>query len=150
METILVTLDGSDLAMQALPVAGKVAALLGARVRLLRVIAPVASGDPPQGDLSALVDLEERRAREDLQRHARALDGVPVDVTVRVSSDPAQEIVRHLRESPVDFVVMATHGHGGLRQMVTGSVTEAVLRSGLAPVVAVRPVEVVSRTTSSS
>ncbi len=141
METILVTLDGSDLAAQAIPVASRVAGLLGACVRLLRVIPPVPDGEPAPGDLPALVDLEERQARADLERHTPAFDGVPVDLTVLVSDNPAQEIVRYLRESPVDFVVMATQLRSGLHQYVTGSVTEAVLRSGLAPVVAVRPTE---------
>ncbi len=137
METILVTLDGSPLAAQAVPVAARLAEQLGAQVRLLRVTPPVDGSAP--GDLPSLVDLEERRAREDLQRQAAALGPVPVDTVVLVSASPAQEIIRYLRASPVDFVVMATHGHGGMQQLVAGSVTEAVLRSGLAPVVAVRP-----------
>jgi nucleotide-binding universal stress UspA family protein len=34
---------------------------------------------------------------------------------------------------------MATHGRSGLREIVHGSVAAAVLRSGVAPVLLVRP-----------
>ena len=115
MERILVPLDGSELSEHAVPVAARLARALGARVILLRVVPPPRVSVPETaGDLPPLVDLEERQADE------------------------------YLRAHPVDYVVMATHGHGGLRHLITGSVTEAVLRSGLAPVIAVRPVPTAS------
>lgn len=138
---ILVTLDGSPLAAAAVPVAARLATGLKAEVVLLRVVPPVRRPPPPAAaDLPGLIDLEERQAREELAQHQAAFAGLPVEQIVLVGDHPATEIIDWLRRHPVDFAVMATHGHSGLRQIVTGSVTEAVLRSGLAPVIAVRPV----------
>ncbi|MER3421776.1 MAG: hypothetical protein C4290_15160 [Chloroflexota bacterium] len=139
MERILVPLDGSALSEHAVPVAARLARALEAAVILLRVVPPPKEPVPPTaGDLPPLVDLEERQEP--------AFAGRPVERVVLVGLHPAEEIITWMRAHPVDFVVMATHGHGGLRHLVTGSVTEAVLRSGLAPVIAVRPVPTSSAT----
>ena len=140
---ILVTLDGSALDAAALPVAARLATALGAEATLLRVLPPAAAtAAVPADDLPPLVDLAERAADEALRTHEASFPGLRVTRVVLVGTDPAQEIIDWLRSNPVDFVVMATHGHGGVRHLLGGSVTEAVLRSGLAPVVAVRPVAV--------
>ncbi len=140
---ILVPLDGSDLATTAIPVAAKFAGPLGAEVILMRVIVPersiVADAAP---DLPPLADIEERRADQELQRHGAAFGDLHVTRLVLFGLHPSVEIIAWLRDHPVDFVVMATHGRGGLHHLVAGSVTEAVLRSGLAPVIAIRPAAV--------
>lgn len=140
---ILVPLDGSDLAAAAIPVAAKLAGPLRAEITLMQVIVPersvVADAVP---DLPPLADLEERRADQELRRHESAFAGLNVTRLVLFGLHPSVEIIEWLRAHPVDFIVMATHGRGGLRHLVAGSVTEAVLRSGLAPVIAIRPVAI--------
>lgn len=141
---ILVTLDGSDLSTAAIPVAAQIAHGLGAHVTLLRVVPPPRRATAPTdaGDLLSLVDLEERQAEHELRAQEAAFAGLPIERVVLVAMHPAEEIIGWLRAHPVAFVVMATHGHGGLHHLLAGSVTEAVLRSGLAPVIAVRPAHV--------
>jgi nucleotide-binding universal stress UspA family protein len=138
---ILVTLDGSPLSEAAVPVSARLATDLSAEVILLRVVPPLGETrqSPIRGDLLPLIDLEEHQANKALGAFAREFSGLPVQCVVLVGRHAAEEIVDYLRRHSVDFVVMATHGHSGLRHLVTGSVTEAVVRSGLAPVVAVRP-----------
>jgi universal stress protein A len=139
--TILVPLDGSELSEAAVPIAADLAAGLRAAVTLLCVVPPVppARQTGPAGDLPQLVDLEERRAEEILVSYATAFPGLSVECAVLVAEHAAEAIVDYVRQNPVDFVVMATHGRSGLRHLLAGSVTEAVVRSGVAPVVAVRP-----------
>ncbi len=142
MDTVLVTLDGSELSTHALPIAARVAAALGAQVVMLRVAPPPRATAPHgAGDLAPLVDLEERQANDEMLALQGVFGSTPVERVILIGGNPAAEIVEWLRQNPVDFVVMATHGRGGLRHLVAGSVTEAVLRSGLAPVIAVRPSE---------
>ncbi|HET8648273.1 MAG TPA: universal stress protein, partial [Vicinamibacteria bacterium] len=43
------------------------------------------------------------------------------------------------RRTHPDLIAMATHGHGGARHLLAGSVCERVIRSGVAPVLVVRP-----------
>jgi nucleotide-binding universal stress UspA family protein len=62
------------------------------------------------------------------------------DVQTVVHLGPAaQEIIDYARENAVDLIVMATHGRSGLRETLQGSVTAEVVRSGVAPVLVVRP-----------
>jgi|SRR5579875_52955 len=138
---IVVPLDGSDLSLAALPVAVRLAQALDAHVVLLQVVSPVVKAAQPAEDLIPLIDLEERRAREGLERAAERFAPRRAELVVLVDQDPAAAILDWLRANPADYVVMATHGRGGLSRLLTGSVTEAVLRSGLAPVVVVRPPE---------
>ena len=56
-----------------------------------------------------------------------------------VSSSPARGILDFLELSPVDLLVMATHGQTGLRRWVYGSVTEKCLRNSACAMLVVRP-----------
>ena len=64
--------------------------------------------------------------------------GAEVHVAVHFG-EPAREIVDYAKEGGFDLIVMATHGRSGVRETLQGSVTAEVLRSGVAPVLAVRP-----------
>lgn len=65
--------------------------------------------------------------------------GFDVAFDIEVSDDPAEAIIRSAREHAADFVAMATHGRSGVSQVVQGSVASTVVRSGVAPVILVRP-----------
>ena len=49
----------------------------------------------------------------------------------------AESIVSYAHDEKADAIVMATHGHTGIRRFVTGSVTEKVVRLAGCPVVTV-------------
>jgi nucleotide-binding universal stress UspA family protein len=65
--------------------------------------------------------------------------GASCQVEAHVSDDVAGMIVDRAREEQIDVIVMATHSRGPLRQALFGSTTEAVVRSGVAPVLLVHP-----------
>jgi nucleotide-binding universal stress UspA family protein len=66
--------------------------------------------------------------------------------SVRVAEGgAAHEILRQARESDVDLVVMGTHGRGGFRRLVVGSVSEDVLRKAPCPVLTVREATALER-----
>ncbi len=119
--TLLVPLDGSALGEGALPTAAYLAQRMGAGVTLVRA----ASDASPH-------TVHEARHYLD---GARTLlpDNIPVHATV--SHGPAAHgILDALRDPGADFVVMTTHGRGGLRRLVYGSVAEQVLAASPAPV----------------
>ena len=85
----------------------------------------------------------ERREQEVLDYLHRAgtpllKAGRPVEAAVHFG-DPAREIVDFAKRGRYDVIVMATHGRSGLRKTLQGSVTTEVLRSGVAPVLVLRP-----------
>ncbi len=136
---LLVPLDGSDLAEKILPAARSIATKLGAAVTLLHVLeasAPasvhgehhLAQTGEAEGYLSAL---------------AANLRATGLDVDYHVHPNPerdvAASIVSHAAELTNDLIVISTHGSGGLRDVVAGSIAEQVVRKGTTPVLLIRP-----------
>jgi nucleotide-binding universal stress UspA family protein len=143
--SLLVPLDGSELATEALKSAELLTESFGSRLTLLRVVQPVPY--PLAGEGYAYVPFDEGAEVADARRYldeqaARlAVGGVRVSTDVAVG-DPARAIGEIAREQDVDVVVMATHGHGGLSRLILGSVATATLRHTTAPLLLVRPTAV--------
>jgi nucleotide-binding universal stress UspA family protein len=143
--SLLVPLDGSELAADALQPAGLLTELFGARLTLLRAIQPAAY--PLYGEGYAYIPFDEEaelaEARRYLEDQASRLgeSGGRVNTKVAVG-EPARVIGEIAREQDVDVVVMATHGHGGLSRLILGSVATATLRHTTAPLLLVRPTAV--------
>lgn len=142
---VLVPLDGSPFAEEALGPAGELAEALGAEVLLVRTVetplpySPVVGvpyrGMDPEGDLARAREYLESVA-DKLRAHAKAVD-------VYAAAGPASTTIGKVaREERVDLVVMATHGYGGLSRFVLGSVATSVLRRSDVPLLLVRPVAV--------
>ena len=136
-KSILVPFDGSKAAEAALDEAIKLAQAEGARLTLLGVatrppwIAPsYAAAIPTDAELEAEV---ERRLDGALER---VPDGVPAATVVR-SGAPAQVILARVEQGMHDLVVMGSRGRGGVRSLVLGSVSQAVVHRSPVPVVVV-------------
>ena len=137
---ILIPLDGSQRAEAALPVAARLAHDLRAEVVLVRVVPPPrAALARSAGDLLPAVDLAEWEATAELRRYGAMLEGRPVTHVVLVGRDPAAEMTAWLGAHPVDLVVLATGERPALPRLFRRGIEEALVRSGLAPVVLVRP-----------
>lgn len=138
---ILVPTDFSAPAARAL----RYAAALGARfeAHLLVIYADVFV-PPVDFTISAAGAFDIARenliaaAREQLQTFAETNinTAMPYDLRVVVGS-PTDAIVAQVRESGANLIVMGTHGRTGLRHLLFGSVTEAVMRVAPVPVIAV-------------
>lgn len=68
-----------------------------------------------------------------------AASGAEVHADVIIQENVAGAIADYARQNAADLIVMATHGRSGLSELVQGSVASAVVRSGVAPVLLVRP-----------
>ena len=134
LSTILVPLDGSALAEQALPFAERVARAAQARVILTRVV-PAYSGAETSVEAS-----EALAARENLEEIASRLRraGITVGVTVP-EGDAAAQTVGTVAALGVDLIVMSTHGRSGIGRWLYGSVADAVIRLANVPVMLVPP-----------
>ena len=143
---ILVPLDGSALADQALPYA-RALAMPGAEVRLLWV---VPEPEAMRGGLAGqvifskedILRADEEAARRLLDAAAERLragsEALGVEVAIG-GGNPADEILRIGAEWPADLVVLATHGRGALGRWAFGSVADRVSRGAVTPVMLVRP-----------
>lgn len=120
---MLVPLDGSEFALQALPTARALAKRFGADLHAISV----AGADDDAKRLSAL---------------ASAALGVEVGddrVQVVLRGEPAEEIARHAEALDACVVCMSTHGRGRLQGALVGSVARSVLQRSSGPMVALGP-----------
>lgn len=142
---ILIPLDGSALAESALPVAEYLSRVLGARITLVHVIEKDAVASI-HGERH-LTRHEEAEAYLEQIRQRAFPAGTPVAMHVHelAVKDVAQGIVEHQDELAPDLIVMCSHGRGGLRDLLFGSIAQQVITSGRVPVLLVRPPAVESQ-----
>jgi nucleotide-binding universal stress UspA family protein len=142
--TILVPLDGSALAQQALTEARALAQATGAALLLVAALPPLESLSVAEAGLTPFWMLETRqqeatRISHELEATAQQLEaeGLRVDTQLRHGM-PAEEILAAAAEEDVDLVVMATHGRSGLPRLWLGSVALQVVRGASRPVLLIR------------
>jgi nucleotide-binding universal stress UspA family protein len=141
--TVLVPLDGSPFAEQALPLALSLASRSEADLHLARVHQfPLR---PLQGDELTLDPVLDDRLREAAREYlAGAEERVQPLLPRRVRSALLEGAVadclrRHAGEIGADLIVMTTHGRGPLSRLWLGSVADTLLREVALPVLLVRP-----------
>ena len=136
---LLVPLDGSRLAEAALSPAAFLAEALGASVTLMHVI----ERDPPP-------QVHGERHLSDPDQALAYLDAVATEAfpaALRVErhvhtaqvEDLARSIVDHVRELGPDLILMCTHGQGGMRTRLFGSIAQQVIARGRTPVLLIQP-----------
>jgi nucleotide-binding universal stress UspA family protein len=137
---IVVPLDGSELAEQALPHALAQAGQFGAEVVLLKVLEPLR--DVLYSAPAAVHTAEElsaQLAHQYLEGVAAGVreQGIAVQVA-EVEGEPYVEIIRYAEEQAADMIVMSTRGHSGLSRWLLGSVADRVVRGATVPVLLVQ------------
>jgi nucleotide-binding universal stress UspA family protein len=146
LQHVLIPLDGSPLAEQALQYAeslvgkaGKVTLLM---VVELPVIYPMVSPSPPilPGEVE---DYEMHRkkillkAREYLNQISPKISMTNIQFHVVDAHDPAETIIEIAKEKQVDAIAMSTHGRRGLGRWLMGSVTQKVLQAAPCPILVI-------------
>ena len=145
LERVLVPLDTSSTSEEAL---GPALAVMdpGATLTLAHVVEPVLGTAEPSlpfpmpmdpkllGELRALAQARLDRVAEGLRAR-----GVTVVTRVLTGVGPAAVLLDELGGGQYDLVAMTTHGQGGLRRLLLGSVADKVVRAAPCPVLVVRP-----------
>ena len=135
-QKILIPLDGSDCAENVLPMVEKLATELKASIALLRVaLTHTFPGvDPTEAELKVVREAEAYLQKVEDRLKAK---GFNVDSHVRYGND-AEEILEHADGKDIDLIAMTTHGRGGVKRFLLGSVAEKVLRYSPKPIFLVR------------
>lgn len=146
---ILVPHDGSSLASAIVQPAIDLARQLGGEIRLVKVVGPssfITMDDVPDfADLPIEVtDVPEATGMLDAIAERMHLQDVSASVQVLQSRDPVESILEAAHSWKADLIAMATHGHGGLARLVTGSVTQGIVQKADLPVLALRPAALVA------
>ena len=145
LREILVPLDGSALAETAIGPAAVLAKLWDAEMSLVQMVYPVLFTPDAVLPFAGAYD-EEVTAREwelakdyvrDLSGTLRT-KGIRASGTALVASRPvAESLIDLAQPARVSLVALATHGRGGLRRLVLGSVADKVVRGAQVPILVI-------------
>lgn len=147
LKSIIVPLDGSELAEAVLPIVAEMAKKLDLEVELFRtyhVPYNVYSGDEGLYAVNyeeLLAGLRDEAA-EYLEKKAADLKRLGVAKVQCITKEglAADEIISLGRKTPDNLIAMSSHGRSGVRRWVLGSVTELVVRHSGDPVLVIRSV----------
>jgi nucleotide-binding universal stress UspA family protein len=146
LNSVVVPLDGSQLAEAVLPSVRALARELGLEVILLRAYkVPASIYASPQEYYPVQYEEFRTELREEakgyLEKKVEELKrfGIPKVSFMMPEGMAADEIIALGRKLPDNLIAMCTHGRTGMGRWVLGSVTETVVRHSGDPVLVVRP-----------
>jgi nucleotide-binding universal stress UspA family protein len=128
LKSFLILLDGSPLSEEILVPAVELARLMNARCKLLRVVAPKSGG--------------QAQAEQYLERIAAVPreQGLQVESQVIVAAHPVAAILHAAEAEKSNLIALATHGYGGFKRLVLGSVADQIIRHASLPVLVQCPI----------
>jgi nucleotide-binding universal stress UspA family protein len=141
MTTILAAVDFSSITPRVVAEAANLARALAGRLVLLNVTAPpfIVGSDEPAAEL--VVDLTRRAAAaaaQKLARLQRKLETTGLRVTPRHRTNtPIAAILAEAKLTKARYIVLGSHGHGAVYDLLIGSTTAGVLKRTSATVLVV-------------
>lgn len=143
---ILVPLDGSERAEQALPVAARIARATGASLLLVQVVTPPVDDS---GGLAPVPIVNGETVEEEMKRAAGYLAAVAArapltgiaSATEVCYGFPAQQVMGTAASNGSDLIVLCSHGRTGLARWALGSVAHTLVQQSTVPLLALRQQE---------
>jgi nucleotide-binding universal stress UspA family protein len=145
-KNILIPTDGSSLSQKAVVQGVALAKSVGAKVTAFFAAPPATPivyrdhlpvGYATPGEHEEMIRKTAAKYLGVVERAAKKA-GISCE-SVHVTSDyPEEGILKVAQKKKCDLIVMATHGQGGLRGMLIGSVTQKVLNQAKIPVMVFR------------
>jgi nucleotide-binding universal stress UspA family protein len=153
---IMVPLDGSRYSGRALKYAAEIAQRFNTELLLMQVVTPTTpvtstTGAVPgiESPASTRVAVEtalaedkrnSTRAKRYLRRKVRETKSHNIKVSYKVLIGwPAATIMELASKEHIDLIVLTTHGKGGIKRAVMGSITDEVVRESGKPVLVINP-----------
>jgi len=134
-DTILVTLDGTPTDRAIIEHIKQVAKLAHSRLVLLHVADGWAARTYGKDAVSAEIS-EDTAYLEEVRAEFQS-EGIPAEAELAYG-DPANEIIKWVKEKGCDLVAMSTHGHRLLADIFLGATATRVRHSISAPVLLLR------------
>jgi len=90
-------------------------------------------------DFAAIENSQRKIVTEECNEIVARLRGKGLDVKVRIEKGiPFQEILRVANEENASLIVIGSHGKSNVQEMLIGSVSEAVIRHAVQPVLVIK------------
>jgi nucleotide-binding universal stress UspA family protein len=137
-KNILVPLDGSKLSEASLAPAALLAKTFHAQVTLLHIIEQDAPAEVHK-DRHLTQPAEAETYLKDIAQ--RAFPGTKVETHVHSApaADVIGSIIEHISEFKPDLIITCTHGHGGMRDVLYGSIAQQIVSQGTTPLLIIKP-----------
>ena len=139
MKTILVPVDFSDTTQGVIETARQFATTFGSRVVLLHISEPEPDfvGFEPGPIAVRQTVARDLKAEHQKIEELKASCGVPDVLAVHIQGPAIEKILHEAASQNADLIVMGSHGHGALYELLVGSVTAGVLKGARCPVLVV-------------
>ena len=135
---ILLPLDGSEMAEQAIPFAVTQAERFKARLILLQAVEPILYAR----SLVAVNDARDQRMRwshDYLEGVAAGIQEQGIQTEIVVAEEaPNVAITRYAETNQIDLIVLCSRGHSGPSRWLMGGVADRIVRGANVPVLLVR------------
>lgn len=143
MKTILAPIDFSPVSDAVIDAAQLLARATSARIVVLSVAQPpIVTSDygPMLENIGEIVAASEKTLARRLKQLVKRVSTpeLPVE-TVQLTGSPAALILAQAKIEDADYIVMGSHGHTALYDLLVGSTTHQVLRKAPCPVLIVPP-----------
>lgn len=139
MKTILAPVDFSGATDAVIAETAALAHAVNAQVILMTVLQPpviTSEYAALMENMAEVVAAGEKSAAERLAKLQAKLEAEKLDVdTVQLNGAPIRAIVDQAKKSEADYIVMGSHGHTALYDLLVGSTTHGVLMRATCPVV---------------
>ena len=134
LRNVMLPLDGSGFSELAAPLAISIAKLNAAMLHVVRVHVPTV----PTAEITLTTNYDEllrENERAELERVvAQARERGLATTNALLEGPVAFALNAYCQDAAIDLVVMTTHGRGGLKRLVLGSVAEEFVRTSGVPV----------------
>lgn len=140
LKNILLATDFSEVSRKTVPYAAAIASRFGSKIYLVHVIPPEARMPIPIEPMPPELDRDRLNAEREMKAFLRedSLQGIPLEV--RLEHGPVWDTLSDLiQRDEIDLLVLSTHGRGGLKKVILGSVAEQIFRLASCPVLTVGP-----------
>jgi nucleotide-binding universal stress UspA family protein len=141
-QRIVVPLDRSERAEEALSVAARLARASGGSLLFVRVVLSYREAVWATGEVALMqdtVDEEIAKAERYLETVASSETVAGIDIATEVlTGNPAQMILSTAQGHHADLIVMCSHGYTGVKRWMLGSVAQKMIRHSPIPVLVLR------------
>lgn len=138
---ILVPVDFSDVTANVLAAAQSLALAFKSRVVLLHIAEPepdFVGFEPGPVSVRSSVAKEFHTQHKQLDEAKLQLAKAGIDtVALHIQGSTIEKILHESAQQGADIIVLGSHGHGALHNLLTGSVAAGVLKSAKCPVLVV-------------
>ncbi|MBE34177.1 MAG: hypothetical protein CMI16_01210 [Opitutaceae bacterium] len=145
MKIVLTPLDFSNVSDSVLKGAINLARAIEGRLVLFHVIQPPVITSEYGAVLSnvrEIVAVNEQTSLKELKRHQKKLEATGLKVSIaQATGGPVAHILEQAKKSRASYIVMGSHGHTALYDLLAGSTATGVIKRAPCPVVIMPPVK---------